>query len=163
MPARRVFLLASLTWSAFCLWLAADGQSPSFTLLPVPNAHYYLFQAVVLPAVLWMLLRLHAAVIAHCAGLGTPLSSRTADALSVSVSGPLWLLWLVPELVTYALFGFEALSAVVRFAAPLTFLLSTAVAARHLHLHEARSVPRATLCAALGLLVLGIAAGPVLR
>lgn len=172
-PSRRAakawFALSGLTWSVFCLWLARDGHAPSVALLPIAKADYYRFQAGFVVPVLLVLLWVHGRSALLFSGQkylvrqDRDRADRVVRALHISVSAPLLLLWLLPEMVVYGTLGFEALGATVRVAAPLTFVVALALGARALQKHTGTAGARAHLAACMALLLIGLLAGPVLR
>lgn len=163
-PTRGVLavVVAGVVWSVLLVWLYAAGHAPSFVAIPLPRESYYLVQAIV--TVPWLLLMwwVGARVAGAIAGAS---ANRPAlmNAWGVAMSGPLVVLHLLPELVTFAVGGFEALRQLARFSMPLATLGSIVLGVRAVRSTSDASVGRAIGAALLGFVVQSLLAGPVLR
>jgi len=114
--AARSVLTCGGVWAGFCLLLWRDGHAPSRVLVPLPSANYYLAQALfVVPLLLvcWAVLSVVAHFLARALG-GRGALRATFATLGASYAVPLLLAFVLPDLVVYASFGFEALGKLVR-------------------------------------------------
>ncbi|HMR76372.1 MAG TPA: hypothetical protein PKD61_14715 [Polyangiaceae bacterium] len=150
-----------LSWSALSIWLALNGHEPSGPVFVAPRAMYYAAQAVFAPPVLllqfWVL----------CGVCGLIAGAKRGDlplqALSTAFAAPLFFLWLLPDAVAYGVWGFGALTQVVRIAAPATAVVTVLLVARHLKQRLALSLGRAVLAAVGGCVAQAVLGGAVLR
>lgn len=115
-------LLLGASWAALAAGLAAGGHQPSMTRgLPVAADDYYAIAALYLTP-LWVGLTALTAAVAHALARG--LGGRGSMAASLGAIGaayalPLWLAFVVPDLVVFALAGHDALGVAMRFTGPL--------------------------------------------
>jgi hypothetical protein len=116
-PAKQgavpVFIAGAL-WALFALVLALNGESPTRGAPLIPTESHYAAQAIfVVPLffVSWL-------VLASVAGRIT--GADVAAPLGYAFGIPLATTWMVPDVMAYGVFGFDALSSVVRFVAPIT-------------------------------------------
>jgi hypothetical protein len=157
--------IAGVVWALFCVVLAVSGHAPSFTLLPVPRAHYYLFQAlIVVPTLLalWLVASRVSHAVARALG-GTGSFRSTAAGMSRALSVPLVFLFLAPDFLVYGIGGFDALAPLVRVTAPLSFLVNLLLGARALRTSQTLSTSRAFWAAAAGIVAQALLAGVILR
>ena len=156
---------AGATWTALCLWLAADGHRPSVTLVPIPAEDYYRVQAAFVTPLLfaqWALCAAVAAAVARALGSAAR-ASLLAGPLAVALAGPLVALHLTPDLIAYACCGFDALGAVVRVTAPLVLITSSAAGAAVVRAATGSGWGRAAVAAGAGVLAQALAGGVLLR
>jgi hypothetical protein len=150
-----------LAWAALSLWLHQGDHVPSGPVFVAPRAGYYAAQAAFALPVLMLQFWVLIAVCALVAGVKR--SALPMPALAKAYALPLFFLWLLPDALFYALWGFEALARVVRVAAPITALVTVLLVARSLQTLPAVSVRRATFAALSGSLSQAIVGGAVLR
>ena len=136
-PRRRIqgvgyTLLTGLLWSLFSWWLAEAGHQPGgrsfFT------AHYYVQSVILIPTMLlsWLIFSTF---------LGRCLSSaqsreryrQTSTALGRILGGGYLLCWLLPDVVVYAIWGFDMLGKVVLFLPAATTLFVVWHTSQQLH------------------------------
>lgn len=151
--------IAGAIWAGLCLRLAADGHAPSVTLVAIPR--YYLAQAgFVVPVLLaqWL-------ATAGIANLVTKARFiALAAALGPALAAPLVVIFLVPDLVAYALVGFDALGKLVRITAPLMLLTTIGLSALAIRaVTEGASRWRAIGTAALAVTIPAVLASTLLR
>lgn len=167
-PIRRTGLLVAVyaaVYAAFCLWIHADGHTPSAPSPFVAPSQQYLVQAVLLvPASLLIWTVVGATVHAVARALGGE-GDRTATLAEVgrAWAAPTLVVFVLPDVVTYAVAGFDALGRTMRLTAPLTLVLvgvSMHFAVRRTH---GLSGLRTTLAVLTGIVVLGALHGPWLR
>lgn len=163
--ALALILAAGGAWSLLCLVLAAGGHAPSATLIPIPREHYYLAQAAFVMPVLLLCWRVSGAVAHRVAGWlgGTGSETETLRRLAPAVAVPVLLLLVVPDLVVYVAFGFEALARAVRVTAPLSTLVTLVLATLAVRSAHAVSSARALGAALAGLVVQALVGGALLR
>lgn len=153
--------IAGAIWAGLCLRLAADGHAPSVTLVAIPRGHYYLAQALfVVPVLLaqWL----------ATAGIAQLVTKARfvalAAALGPALAAPLVVVFLVPDLVAYALVGFGALGKLVRITAPLVVLTTIGLSALAIRaVTEGASRWRAIGTAALAVTIPAVLASTLLR
>ncbi len=113
-------LLLGLAYATLYGWLAADGHQPSMTRgLPMAAESYYRAAALfALPLVL----ALTALVVLTVHILGNR-SAKTIAPTRVAVhvfgltyAAPLLVAYLIPDLVAYGIFGFDALGTLIRYS-----------------------------------------------
>lgn len=121
-------LMLGACWATFSAWLAADGHQPTMDRgLPMPAERYYAIAALYLVPLCLLLTGLTGAV-AHGAArrLGGGGSMRaTIGAVGPAYALPLLVLYLIPDMVAYAVAGRGALALMVRFALPLAVVAVT--------------------------------------
>ncbi len=121
-------LLLGAIWAGFMSWLAAEGHRPSMTRgLPMPADQYYAVAAVYLTPLMVALTALTAGI-AH--GLARALGGQgswpsTLSTVGLAYAVPLLTLYLIPDVVVYAVAGHGALALVVRFGLPLAVAVVT--------------------------------------
>ena len=124
-PAGGLFAVLTLagTYSTFCLVLWASGHAPSrpgaFGLIPAEG--YYLAQAAFLPLLfplLWLILGGAAHVVARAMGGRGDLRAGLA-ALGFAYGAPLTLAYVLPDLLVFLVFGFDAMVTGMRLYGPL--------------------------------------------
>ena len=149
----------------FCLLLDAGGHAPSRVLLPIPRERYYLAQAAfVLPLYLglWLLAGLSAHSLARALG-GRGKLRGTLAAMGPAYAAPLIVAFVLPDLLLFALLGFEALGRAMRVYAPLAALLALAACALAVEAGARVEKGRAALAAFGGLLLQALVGGAFLR
>ena len=152
--------LAGALWAAFCLTLSSGGHAPSVTLLPIPRERYYLFEAaIVVPVLLGQWL----ATAAIASRLARTEPRATATGLAYAMALPLVTLFLLPDAIVYALWGFEALGRLVVVTAPLLLVSTIAGSALTLSRLGPSSRARAWLSAAVAVVIPAAIAGIILR
>jgi hypothetical protein len=164
-PGVSIVLGAAALWALLCLLLAAGGHAPSVALVPIAREHYYLWQAgFVAPLLLaqWGLCSLVVARLARAQG-GTAADAATANAMAIALALPLVALFLVPDLIAYGAGGFAALGPLVRITAPLSFLVTLALATDAVRALHGLPVGKALLASAAGVLVQAALGGVLLR
>lgn len=150
-----------LSWSALSIWLAMDGHAPSGPVFVAPRAMYYAAQAAFAPPVLLLQFWVLCGVCGLVAGVKR--AELPLQALSTAFAAPLFFLWLLPDAVAYGVWGFGALTQVVRIAAPATAVVTVFLVARHLKERLSLSLGRAILAAVGGCVAQAILGGAVLR
>lgn len=167
--AALVVVLVGLAWAGFSAALDAAGHEPSFTGNPLPARGYYGVQAwFVLPVlvVAWLVLGGVAHLLSRLlADEGTPpgdLPSLLAP-LGFAWAVPILVLFLVPDILVYALGGFVELGFLVRLTAPLTALWVVVLAAAAVRAARGLSFGRAAAVIAPALLAAGVVVGAVVR
>jgi hypothetical protein len=156
---------ASGLWAVLCLVLALGGHAPSVVLVPIPRDRYYLAQAlfvVPLSFALWGICAVVAQSVARRLG-GSGTLRDTSRAMALALAAPIALTLVIPDLIIYGAFGFDALGRAVRVTAPLTALASTLLAARAVRRHHALGWPRAFAAGALGVIAQAVVGGVFLR
>jgi hypothetical protein len=156
---------ASGLWALFCLLLARAGHAPSRVLVPLPRESYYLAQALfVLPLMLlsWLLCALVAVWVGRALG-GSGRFRAALNTLGLSLALPLMALFLLPDMLAYAAFGFSALGPLVRVTAPLSFVATLALAALAMHVSHALPRGRAFAAGAAGVFAQAALGGLLLR
>jgi hypothetical protein len=164
-PGALSIWLAGTCWAVLCVMLASAGHMPSRTLVPIARAHYYAAQAFfVTPLLLflWLLCTTVASRAARALG-GRGSWTTTANCMGLSLAGPLLLLFLLPDLISYQLLGFSALGLLVRVTGPLSFLGSVVLATLMLRISHGLPSGRAALAATAGVLAQGLVAAILLR
>ena len=162
----RAVLANALAWAAFLLYLGGSGHAPSGKLLlPIPAAHYYLWEAgFVVPvhlAMYWVLTQVcHA--LASRAGGNAP-RETTASTAGLAMAVPSALAWLLPDVVVVATAGFEALPGAMRWYVPVSMLATFVLLARGLRSDHRLSWGQASAISAVGLLAHAAVGSPFLR
>lgn len=163
--ASAIVLAAGAIWACFCVLLHRTGHAPSRTLVPIARADYYLYQACFVVPLLLAQWRLASAVAHRVAralggrGEAAPLTVQLAPALAL----PLIVVFLVPDLVTYAWLGFAALAKLVRITAPLSFVCSVWLGTRAVQRVHRLGGGRALVAALVGVLAQALVGGVLLR
>jgi len=154
-----------VVWALFCLALAHEGRVPSRTFVPIPQRHYYAVQALfVTPLLLlqWLVCSAISTTVARALG-GSARFRETANKLGLALALPLLVLFLLPDVVVYALWGFPALGKLVRVTAPLSFAVTMSAVTASLQTLHGLSWARAFSAAALGVLAQTLLGAPLLR
>ncbi len=154
-----------LVWALLLLWLYSRGHAPSRSFLPIAPLDYYLWQAAfVVPVMLisWLLLSAVAQRTARALG-GSGEFAQLAPALATAYAAPLLWLFLVPDIVVFALFDFDALRLLIRVSAPLSGVVTWALCTRAVGHGHGLGPGRALLAAFAGLVVQAAVGGVVLR
>lgn len=152
--------LSGAVWALFCAWLWSAGHAPSRTFVPIPRELYYAAQALFVIPLLLMQWKLATWLAARLGGsVPKVLASGMAEALAV----PLLVLFLLPDLVSYGLFGFGSLGKLVRVTAPLSFVVSLALGTIAVARASGRSYPRSAGAALAALLAQALLGAPILR
>jgi hypothetical protein len=162
---RHWLLVGGLCWAGLCLLLAAGGHAPSRVFLPIPREHYYLWQAAFVTPLLFLLWWV-ASRISHAAarGLGGVGSQKdSAQALALALAVPIVVGLVMPDLVVYLVFGFPALARLIPWTAPLSALVTIALAAWALARSHRLATGRALAAALAGVLVQALLGAPALR
>lgn len=152
-------------WAALCLLLWSGGHAPSATLVPLPAADYYLWQAVFVTPLLvvqWVLLSVTAHVVARALG-GTGRLRTTTVGLAFTFALPLLALFIVADLLTYLVAGFGALAVGSRIYGTATIVAVLLASSSLLRTVHRLSVPRATAAAFVGLVLQAAVGSPLLR
>lgn len=163
--AALAVLAVGVLWSVFSLVLANDGNAPSRVLVPIARQHYYVAQALfVLPllALQWAVCSLVSFRVARALGGGGSFGA-TLERLGFALALPLLLLFLLPDVVCYALSGFSSLGKLVRVTGPLTFVVTLWAATRALRRVHGLSRSRALAAACAGVLAQAALGAPFLR
>lgn len=163
--AHALLLLAGLVWSLFCTILACAGHAPSFTMLPIPRDQHYAVQALLVVPLLFGQWRLCLFVVERLT------RERAAHAqhdtlgarISTAIGLPLLALFLLPDVITYALAGFSALGKLVRLSAPISFVVTVALVARAVRRERGITPPRALVVALVAVLAQALLGAPFLR
>lgn len=156
---------AGALWAllSYLLWRA--GHAPSRTPVAAWRESYYLMQAVVVvPTLLtcWAVLGAVAQVLAK--KLGGSGSLRTMlTCLAPSFAIPLVLAFVVPDLIVFLSFGFDALGKLVRFSGLVLVVWELALASLAVETVHGLSRGRAALVAFVALLAQALLGASVLR
>ena len=159
-----ILVLGALV-AAFALLLHAGGHAPSVTLVPIPRAQYYLWQALFVAPLfvaLWLVFGLVTHGLCRLSGGGGPLGATLA-VIGVGYAAPVALLFVVPDLAVFLVAGHGALASAMRFYAPLAVLGCLALCALGLRAAHGVGPLRAALIALAGFVVQGAAGGILLR
>ncbi len=167
-PPRRAALLVgvyAVVYASFCLWIHAGGHTPSAPSPWVSPSKQYLVQAVLLvPAslVIWTVVGATVHAVARALG-GQGDRAATLAEVGRAWAAPTLVVFVLPDVVTYAVSGFDAIGRTTRLTGPLTLVLvcvSMHFAVRRTH---GLSGPRAALAVVAGVAVLGALHAPWLR
>lgn len=145
-------LLTAATWAALYHWLFISGHRPSQMrglLLAGPD-YYGQMRWLIAPVLVGCWLLMSAAAVTVSRRLkGAPDPAGLTRALAVAYALPLLLLLVLPDLLVFALAGFEGLGRALPFyaaAAPLAQIaLATRALRRHTQLSRGRSLAAATI------------------
>lgn len=161
-----VLMLAG-TYSVFCLLLWSQGHAPSRpgALGLIAAEGYYLFQAALMPLlfpVLWLVFSGVVHLVAR--GLGGRGAIRAGlTALGFAYAVPLTVAYVLPDLLAFLVFGFEAMVLGMRVYGPLALLwtlgLSTVAAKAAYKL----PTPRAAAAVCVGFIAQGVLGGIFIR
>ena len=164
-PAVLGMMILALTWSGFCLWLYRDGHQPSFAGWSISARDYYLWQAFFLPPlflVLWALYAVFADRLARWSGAESALR-RAASVLGLTYGPPVLCAYVLPDLLAYAIWGFESLARVARIAAPVAMLWVVSLSAYGLAQVYRLSMRRSVAVALLAFLGQAVFAAMLIR
>lgn len=126
--------LLGACWGAFSLWLFLNGHAPSGPT-PLPRALHYLIQAALLPPLMLM------AVFAGATVAQRLLPDSDRRSIAYAFAGGTGVFWLLPDVIAYVAFGFEALAALAPWLGALSAVAS--LIASTLMLREITTLPRA--------------------
>jgi hypothetical protein len=157
--------LLGISWTTLLMLLWTGGHAPSFVLLPIPRADYYLVQALTtLPILtgLWWLSSEIAHRIARAAG-GTGGEGGVRTALGFAYAAPMLVAHIVPELAAYLAGGFRTMALVGRASLPIAALWVWALSAAALRVAHGVRVSVAIAASFAGLFVQAMAGALVLR
>ena len=156
----------ALLFAAFDVWLYLDGHQPSFTGNGIGAEHYYLWQAVFLTPLMfigWLLFGGVAHATAQKLGDGDGDLSATAARLGRFYGASIGLLYVLPDIIAYAIGGFDALAPVMKVTTPLCFFALVTLSTWSVHASHEISWPGAVVSVFSGLIVQGVAVTPWLR
>lgn len=157
--------LAGVLWTLLSSWLALDGQKPSGPTLLVGAEHHYLVQAaLLLPLLLvaWKLFGFFTAQLAR--RLGGEGDGRALEAaLGLTLGVPLLVLFVIPDLVMYAVGGFLELGFLLPLTGPVTALWIALLSVSAVRAIAALSWSRAFAASALGFLPAALLLGLFVR
>lgn len=165
LPALIAVLAAGSSWAAFCAVLADAGHQPSFVGLPIEPASFYRYQSVFITPLLiggWLLMSLTA----HHAGKalnGTGTFRGTAAAAGLGYGLSILLLFVLPDLLVYAVGGFAELGLVFRLSAPLCALWVIVMTTASIRAAHELSWARSIVAALCGVLAQGLLVGTWVR
>jgi hypothetical protein len=163
--ALAALLLCGGTWALLTALLFSGGHAPSVTLVPIPRSDYYFWQTLfVVPLLLglWLVLTAVSHGVSQLAG-GRGAFTTSLSVLAFAYSVPLLVLFVVPDLVVYSLFGFASLARAMRIYAPLAPLATLALTALALRVVYGLGLLRALAAALVGLTVQALLGGLLLR
>jgi hypothetical protein len=160
MHGMKLVLSAGGLWALFCAWLWSAGHAPSRTLVPIPRELYYAAQALFVMPLLIAQWKLATWVGAR---FGRSSTDALSDGMSQALFAPLLVLLLLPDVVSYAYFGFASLGPLVRVTAPLTFCASLVLATHHVARASGRPYARCVGVAFGALLAQALLGAPLLR
>ncbi|MEQ9502199.1 MAG: YIP1 family protein [Deltaproteobacteria bacterium] len=167
-PLRRTALLVAgyaAVYAGFCLWIHAGGHTPSAPSPLVSPSKQYLVQAVLLvPAslLIWGLVGATVHAVARALG-GHGDRAATLAEVGRAWAAPTLVVFVLPDVVTYAVGGFEAIAKTTRLTAPLTLVLVCVLMHFAVRRTHGLSGLRAALAVVAGIVVLGALHGPWLR
>jgi hypothetical protein len=163
--ALGALLTCGLAWAALSAMLYADGHVPRVTSVPIRRTDYYLWQALfVVPLLicLWLVLGLTSHGVSRL--LGGPNRLRSAlSVLAFTYAVPVLVLFVLPDALIYALFGFETLGRAMRFYASLAPLATLALTALGIHIVYDLGLWRASAAALVGLVMQALPGALLLR
>jgi hypothetical protein len=157
--------IAGLCWALFSGWLAHRGHAPSHAALGIAPERFYALQAVfVIPLLELQWLLCAAITVRMLRAFGVRAAwTITANALAFALALPLVGMVLVPDLVVYAVLGFESLGKLVRWTAPLCMLGAIMTATLLLQKVHPVTTTRAAVAATLGVIGQALLGGVFLR
>lgn len=164
-PAVAAMLASGLVYSVFSGWLYFAGHQPSFTGNPIPQEHYYLWQAVFLPP--WLVLAwLASSTAAH--GLARLLGganrwSSIASPLGLALSVPLTLSYVIPEMIVFGLAGHDALITAMRITGPVTLIWWAVLIWKAIRAATAHSAAKCVLITLVTLMIFGVVVALLVR
>ncbi len=159
-------VLLGLSYASFSAALAITGAQPKRVLLPVGTEHYYAIQSAFVGPLFAGLIALYTKIVmAIAAPKGEP-RATFGDAyvlLGNAYAWPFLALFVVPDALVFALWGFDAIAKAMRFYAPVALvavLILGVIRARELF---GASLPRTLGGVFLGLVVQAMVGGLLLR
>lgn len=159
----QMMLGASLLYAAFCTLLYMDAQQPSFTGIPIPAEHYYFAQTLFIIPLLLLGWRVFTAITARIAPVPSDRRLALNELLGRAYGAPLILLYLLPDLIVYHLYGFDALAPAMRIYAPLCLIAILILSTRALRRLTDIPLPRALLAASAGFFANALLVGTFVR
>jgi hypothetical protein len=161
-PGLSAVAVLGIFWSIFCVLLWMNGEAPSFVLVPIPRADYYLIEGLLMTPLLSALFWIHSEIAHRIAkGEGTEAGARTA--LGFAYAAPMLCAHVLPELVAFLIGGFDTMALVGRFSLGIGALWVWALSAIALKIVHGASWPRAIGASFAGLFVQALAGSLVLR
>lgn len=149
-------------YAGFSLALFIQGISPRAVLLPIAPRSYYLAQTLFVGPLFILLAYVFSRVVRATAGLeGAP--AETFDALAPRYAWPIVVLFLIPDLLVFLLFGHAALAPAMRYYAPLAPLVIIVATTAWLRHQRSVGLLRAIAASLAGLFVQGAMGAPFLR
>lgn len=164
-PAAAAMLASGLVYSVFSSWLYLAGHQPSFTGNPIPQEHYYRWQAAFLPP--WLLLAwLASSTAAH--GLSRLLGDASrwaamASPLGLALSVPLTLSYVIPEMIVFGLAGHDALITAMRITGPLTLLWWSVLTWKAIRAATDHSAVKCAVITFVALVIFGVVVALLVR
>lgn len=159
-----VLVLGAL-YAGFSLLLHLGGHAPSVTLVPIPRARYYLWQSAFIAPLfvaLWLIYSGVAHELCRIAG-GRGAFRSTLAVIGLGYAVPLALLFVVPDLLVYLVFGHGALGKAMRLYAPLSAAGCVLLCALGLRAAHGVTLGRAAGISLAGFIVQAAAGGILLR
>lgn len=161
----RPMLLLGVLHAAFSLLLFLAGHAPKMGIPGLPRETHYLIQAVFLVPLYLVLWQIGARVAHALARLSNTPERRPAAlaVFGVAYAAPMILLFLVPDILVFALLGFDRIGKLMRYYAPLAAASSVTLGA--LGLRSAFSIGngRAFFASLAGFLAQAVVGGVFLR
>lgn len=158
--------LLGLAWAAFAAALAAGGHAPSVDRgLPVPADRYYATAALYLLP-LWIALTALTAGVAHGTARALGGDGRWPASLGAVGSAyalPLLAVFLLPDVIAWAVAGHGALGAVMRITGPAAVLLVTIRTVQAVRAVHGLGVGRALAAALIAAVVQAVPLGLLVR
>ena len=159
-------LLLGLSYASFSVALAIAGAAPKRVLLPVAVEHYYAIQAAFVGPLFAALIALHTKIVV--AILHQKAGPRTSFGEAYLVLGnayawPLLALFVVPDALVFALWGFDSIAKAMRFYAPVALLVILALSTIRARDLFGVTLPRALGAVFVGLVVQAMLGGLLLR
>ncbi len=119
-------MLLGLSYAAFSVALAISGAAPKRVLLPVSVDHYYAIQAVFVGPLFVALIALHTKIVCSILSRGARAPTGFGEAyliLGNAYAWPFLALFVVPDALVFALWGFGALAKAMKFYSPVALVV----------------------------------------
>lgn len=160
-PGLSAIAILGIFWTVLCLLLWANGNQPSFVLVPIPRASYYLVEAIFMTPILSALFWIHSELAHRLCGRDNEAGTRTA--LGFAYAAPMLVVHVLPETVAFVTSGFTAMALVGRFTLGIAALWVWALSAVALRVVHRASWPRAIGASFAGLFTQALAGSLFLR
>lgn len=159
-------LLLGLSYAAFSAALAIAGAAPKRVFLPIAVESYYAAQAVFVGPLFAGLIALYTKITMAILGRKDVPSVPFSDAyvaLGNAYAWPLLALFVVPDALVFALWGFGSIAKAMRFYAPVALVVILVLSTLRARALYGTSIARALGAVFVGLVVQAMLGGLVLR